>query len=80
MISWRCFSSSFKGADDQYEVSVPWILRRSLSSTNQQPSRSGLIRVEMTLSQNPKMGEEYKKIVRDQLKEGIEKVVPKTTT
>ena len=72
--------SSFKGADDQYEVSVPWILRRFFCSTNQQPSRKLLIRVEMTLNQNPNMREEYKKIVRDQLKEGIVKVVPKTTT
>lgn len=79
MISWRCLVVS-RGADDHYEVSVSWILRRFLSSTNQQPNRKLLIRVEMTLNQNPKMREEYKKVVREQLKEGIVKVVPKTTT
>lgn len=78
MISWRCLVVS-RGADHQYEVSVSWILSRFLSSTNQQPSRRRLIRVEMTLNQNPKMREEYNKIVRDQLKEVIV-VVPKTAT
>ena len=43
--------SSFKesitrGEDGQYEVSVPWIPGSSLSSTNEQPSRRRLIRVE----------------------------------
>ena len=48
--------SSFKesvkrGVDGQYKVSVPWISGSSLSSTNEQPSRRCLIRVEKKLSQ-----------------------------
>ena len=77
--------SSFKesvkrGVDGRYEVSVPWIPGSSLSSTNEQPSRRRLIRVEQKLSQNPKLREEYGKIVREQLEEGIVKIAPKTPT
>ena len=44
--------SSFKesvkrGVDGRCEVSVPWIPGSSLSSTNEQPSRRHLIRVEV---------------------------------
>ena len=47
--------SSFKesitrGVDGRYEVSVLWIPGSSLSSTNEQPSRRRLIRVEKKLS------------------------------
>ena len=61
--------SSFKesvkrGVDGRYEVRVPWIPGSSLSSTNEQPSRRRLIRVEKKLSLNPKLREEYGKIVR----------------
>ena len=60
--------SSFKesitrGVDGWYQVSMPWIPGSSLSSTNEQPSRRCLIRVEKKLSQDPKLREEYEKIV-----------------
>lgn len=51
-----------------------------MSSTNAQPSRRHLIRVDKKLSQNPKLREEYGKIVREQLEEGIVEVAPKTPT
>ena len=77
--------SSFKenvkrGFDSRYEVSVPWIPGSSLSSTNKEPSRRRLIKGEKKLSQNPKLREEYGKIVRAQLEEGIVEVAPKTPT
>ena len=77
--------SSFKesitrGKDGRYEVSVPWIPGSSLSSTNEQPSRRRLIRVEKKLSRDPKLKEEYEKIVREQLEEGIVEVAPETPT
>ena len=52
----------------------------SLSSTNEQLSRRRLIRVEKKLSQNPKLREEYGKIMREQLEEGIVEVAPKMPT
>ena len=55
--------SIIRGEDGRYEVSVPWIPGSSLSSTNEQPSRRPLIRVEKKLSQDPKLREEYEKIV-----------------
>lgn len=64
--------------DGRYEVSVPWIPGSSLSSTNEQPSRRRLIRVERKLSQDQKLREDYEKIVRDQLEEGIVEVAPET--
>ena len=51
-----------------------------MSCTNEQPSRRRLIRVEKKLSQNPKLREEYGKIMREQLEEGIVEVAPKTPT
>lgn len=77
--------SSFKesvkrGVDGRYKVNVPWIPGSSLSSTKEQPSRGRLIRVEKKLSQNPKLREEYGKIMREQLEEGIVEVAPKTPT
>ena len=77
--------SSFKesitrGEDGWYEVSMPWIPGSSLSSTNEQPSRRPLIRVEKKLSRDPKLREGYKKIVREQLEEGIVEVAPETPT
>ena len=62
--------SSFKesvkrGVDGRYKVNVPWIPGSSLSSTKEQPSRRCLIRVEEKLSQNPKLREEYGKIMRE---------------
>ena len=64
----------------RYEVSEPWIPGSSLSSSNQQPSRRRLIRVQKKLSQNLKLREEYEKIVRDQLEEEIVEVAPETPT
>ena len=57
MIKQSDMLSSFKesvkrGVDSRYEVSLPWIPGSSLSSTNEQPSRRRLIRVEKKLSQN----------------------------
>ena len=77
--------SSFKesvkrGVDGRYEVSMPWIPGSFLSSMNEQPSRRRLIRVEKKLSQNPKLREEYGKIVREQLEEGIVEVAPNMPT
>ena len=69
-----------RGEDGRYEVSVPWIPSSSLSSTNEQPSRRRLIRVEKKLSQDPKLREEYEKIVREQLEKGIVEVAPETPT
>ena len=51
-----------------------------MSSSNPQPSRRRLIRVQKKLSQNLKLREEYEKIVRDQLEEGIVEVAPETPT
>ena len=51
-----------------------------MSSTNEQPSRRHLIRVEKKLSQDPKLKEEYKKIVREQLEKGIVEVAPEMPT
>ena len=77
--------SSFKesitrGVDGRYEVSVPWIPGSSLSSTNEQPSRRCLIRIERKLSKGPKLREECEEIVREQLEEGIVEVAPETST
>ena len=77
--------SSFKesitrGVDGRYEVSVPWIPGSSLSDTNEQPCRRRLIRTEKRLNQNPKLKEEYEKIVRDQLEEGRVEVAPEKPT
>jgi len=69
-----------RGVDGRYEVSVPWIPGSSLPSTNEQPSRRRLFRVEKKLSQDPKLREEYEEIVRDQLEEGIVEVAPETPT
>ena len=69
-----------RGVDGRYEVSVPWIPGSSLSSTNEQPSRRRLIRVETKLSRDPKLREEYEKIAREQLEEGIVEVAPETPT
>ena len=71
---WNVYSS-FKesitrGVDCQYQVSMPWIPGSSLSSTNEQPSRRHLIRVEKKLSQDPKLREEYKKIGERPLQRG----------
>ena len=62
----------------RYKVSVPWIPGSFLSSIKEQPSRRCLIRVE--LSQDQKLREEYEKIVRDELEEGIVEVVAETPT
>ena len=56
MIKQSDMLSSFKdsvkrGVDSRYEVNVPWIPSSSLPSTNEQPSRRRLIRVEKKLSQ-----------------------------
>ena len=77
--------SSFKesitrGEGGRYEVNVPWILGSSLSSTKEQPSRRRLIMVEKKLSQDPKLREEYEKIVLEQLEERIVEVAPETPT
>ena len=77
--------SSFKesitrGVDGREEVRVPWIPSSSLSSTNEQPSRRCLIRIEKKLSKGPKLREEYEEIVREQLEEGIVEVAPETST
>ena len=69
-----------RGEDVQYEVSVPSIPGSSLSSTNEQPSRRRLIRVDKKFGQDPKLREEYEKIVREQLEEGIVEVAPETPT
>ena len=61
-------------------MTVPWIPGSSLPGTNEQPSRRRLIRVEKKLSQDPKLREEYDKIVRNQLEEGIVEVAPETLT
>ena len=79
MISRTCIVVS-RGADGRYEVSVPWIPGSSLFSTNEQPSRRRLIRIEKKLSQDPKLREEYEEIVREQLDEGIVEVAPETPT
>lgn len=44
-----------RGENGRYEVSVPYILGNSLSSTSEQPCRRCLIRVEKKSSQNPKL-------------------------
>ena len=51
-----------------------------MSSTNEQPSRRHLIRVEKKLSQDPKLREEYEKIVREQLEKEIVEVAPEMPT
>ena len=51
-----------------------------MSSTNEQPSTRRLSRVEKKLSQDPNLREEYEKIVREQLEEGIVEVAPETLT
>ena len=61
-------------------MSVPWIPGSFLSSTNEQPSRRRLIRVERKLSQDQKLRKEYETIVRDQLEEGIVEVAPEMPT
>ena len=64
---YRSFKESItKGVDGRYEVSVPWIPGSSLPSTNEQPSRRRLFRVEKKLSQDSKLREVYEKIVRGQ--------------
>ena len=79
MISRRCVAVS-RRVDGRYKVSVPWIPGSSLSSTKEQPSRRCLIRVKRKLSQDQKLREEYEKIVRDELEEGIVDVVAETPT
>ena len=56
---------------DMNEVQVPWIPGSCLANTNEEPSRKRSAGVERRLSHNPELKEEYQKIVRDQLKEGI---------
>lgn len=78
---YRSFKESItRGVDRRYEVSVPWIPGSSLSSTNEQPSRRCLIRIEKKLSKGPNLREEYEEIVREQLEEGIVEVAPETST
>ncbi len=67
--------------DGRYEVSVPWLLGAVLSSTNEEPSRKRLHNVNRTLKQNQQLKDEYEKIVREQLKDGIiEKTEGKSTS
>jgi len=78
---YRSFKESItRGVDGRYKVTVPWIPGSSLPSTNEQTSRTCLFRVEKRLSQDPKLREEYEKIVRDQLEEGIVEAAPETRT
>ena len=78
---YRSFKESVaRGEDGLYEVSVPWIPNSSLSSTNEQPSRRRLIRVEKKLIQDLKLREKYEKVVQERLEEGKVEVPPETTT
>ena len=67
--------------DGRYEVSVPWLPGAVLSSTNEEPSRKRLHNVNRKLKQNQQLKDEYEKIVREQLKDGIiEKTEGKSTS
>ena len=57
--------------DGRYEVAVPWLPGAVLSSTNEEPSRKRLHNVNRKLKQNQQLKDEYEKIVREQLKDGI---------
>lgn len=47
----------------RYEVSVPWITGKELSTTNEQPSRERLWNVERKLSRDPELKKKYEEIV-----------------
>ena len=57
--------------DGRYEVAVPWIPGAELTNTNEEPSRKRLHNVTRKLRQQPKIKEEYEKIVHDQLRDGV---------
>lgn len=66
--------------DGRYEVSVPWIPGKELSSTNEQPSRQRLWNVERKLSRDPELKEKYEEIVNDQITAGIVEYAPEQAT
>ena len=55
---------------------VPWIPGSNLESTNEQAGRRRLQNVNKKLIQNPELKEEYDKIIREQLRDGIIETVP----
>ena len=62
--------------DGRYEVRVPWIPGSTVESTNEQTSRSRIQNVNKKLIQNPELKEEYDKIIKEQLRDGIIETVP----
>ena len=62
--------------DGRYEVRVPWIPGSTLESTNEQTSRSRIQNANKKLIQNPELKEEYDKIIKEQLRDGILETVP----
>ena len=66
--------------DGRYEVGVPWIPGSTLTSSNEQASRRRLQNVTKRITQHVKLKEEYEKIVKDQLSDGIIERAPEQPT
>lgn len=60
-----------KWGDGRYEVSIAWIPGAVFLNMNEKPSRRRLCSVEWRLHQNNELRKEYKKIVWEQLDQGI---------
>ena len=65
---------------DRYEVSVPWVPGSTLTSANEGANRKRLDNIERKLKQNPKLEEEYRSIVKNQLEVGIVARAPEKQT
>ena len=64
----------------RYEVSIPWVPGSKLTTTNEGGSRKRLASMERKLKRNERLEEDYRNIVKEQLKSGIIEPAPEKPT
>ena len=69
-----------KQEDGRYEVSIPWIPGAELSGTNEQASRRRQEVTSKKLMRDEKLKEDYEKIIKDQLDNGVVDRAPEVPT